>query len=119
MRGGKEHTRAAGPRLEQRVQFARGHWHREDQAGATRSAGWWESVTVTLSPAAAPSRPPSLVQRALATAVDTIVPALAEAAVASGWRLLDQRRRARAVLPSLRRQLPAGGRALPRPARDR
>ena len=35
--------------LERRVQFARGQWWREEDAGAIRSAGWWESVTITWS----------------------------------------------------------------------
>jgi len=37
-----------------RVQVARGYWRCQEQAGAVRSAGWWESATVTWSPAAAP-----------------------------------------------------------------
>ena len=40
------------------VQLARGHWRHEDAAGAIRSAGWRESVTVIWSPALAPDRRP-------------------------------------------------------------
>jgi hypothetical protein len=92
------------------VQLSRGHWRREDAAGAIRSAGWWESVTVTWSPASAPDRRSAVLQRALATAADMIVPVLADVAVASARRLL-QHQRYRPVVASLRRrQLPAGGR---------
>jgi hypothetical protein len=43
------HLAGQGRWLE-RVQVARGHWRREEQAGAIGSTGWWESVTVTWSP---------------------------------------------------------------------
>jgi len=76
MRGSKvtpAHLAGQGPWLE-RVQVARGRWRREEQAGAIRSAGWWESVTVTWSPAATPpSRFPRL-HRALATTLETLAP---------------------------------------------
>ncbi|HYZ57131.1 MAG TPA: hypothetical protein VE733_27020 [Streptosporangiaceae bacterium] len=117
MRGGKDHLRALGAeglRLEQRVQLSRGHWRREEQAGAIRSAGWWESVTVTWSPAATPPRRPPLLHRALVTAVDAIAPSLAELVAAGARRLLERRPGTRAVPPSSRRQLPAAIRALPR-----
>ena len=55
MRGSKvmpAHLAGQG-RWRKRVQVARGHWRRQAQASAVRSAGWWESVTVTWSPAAA------------------------------------------------------------------
>jgi hypothetical protein len=116
MRRGKDRLRVAGEeglRLEQRVQLARGHWLREEQAGAVRSAGWWESVTITWSPAAAPARRPTLLQRALATAVDAVTPAMTELAVAGARRLLERRPGIRAVLPSSRRRLPAARKALP------
>jgi hypothetical protein len=99
-------------RLEQRVQFARGQWQREE--GAVRSAGWWEAVTVTWSSAAAPEQRPRLWHRALAAAVDTIAPSVAELAVTGTRRLLE--RQTRAVLSSARRQLPATAKALPRAA---
>jgi hypothetical protein len=97
------------------VQLSRGHWRREDAAGAIRSAGWWESVTVTWSPAPAPGRRPAVLQRALATAADMIAPVLADVAVASTRRLLDRRRhRVLPVASSLRRQLVSAARELPR-----
>jgi len=83
--------------LEQRVQLSRGHWRREEADGAIRSAGWWEAVTVTWSPAATPGRPPPLWQRALAAAVDTIAPPVAELA-ATGARHLLERQRGRRVV---------------------
>jgi len=91
------------------VQVSRGHWRREDSAGAIRSAGWWESVTVTWSPTPAPDRRPAVLQRALAAAADLIAPVLADIAVTSTRRLLQRRHR---VLPvaSLRRQLPRSDR---------
>jgi hypothetical protein len=104
--------------LEQRVQFARGHWRREEESGAVRSAGWWEAVSVTWSPAAAPGHRPRLWHRALATAVDTITPAITpvitELVVASARHLLERQRGLRMALPSPRRQLPVPARALPR-----
>ena len=105
-------------RLWQRqVQLSRGHWRREDAAGAIRSAGWWESVTVTWSPAPAPGRRPAVLQRALATAADVIAPVLADVAVASTRHLLDRRHRVLPVASSLRRQLLPAARELPRPDR--
>jgi hypothetical protein len=126
MRGGKKRSGAAGgpgPWAERRVEFSRGYWQREEQASAARSAGWWEAVTVTWSPAATPvgdtgrraaTRSP-LLGRALATMVDTIGPPVAELVAAGTLRLLDRWREARAVGPSGRRQLPAPARALSRP----
>src|ERR1700756_6024546 len=63
----------------QQVQLARGHWRREEAAGTVRSAGWWESVTVTWAPAPAsehrpPEHRPAVLQRAFAAAADVIVP---------------------------------------------
>ncbi|MBO0776798.1 MAG: hypothetical protein J2P34_10830 [Actinobacteria bacterium] len=60
---------------------------------------------MTLSPAAAPSQPPSLLRRALAAASDAIIPSLAELVAARAQHLLERRRS---------RELPAGTRALPR-----
>ncbi len=101
------------------MQYSRGQWQREQRAGAIRSAGWWESVTVTWSPAAAPRRRSALWQRALATAFDAVAPAVAELAAASARGLLERQHRGRAALPASRRQLPAVVRALPRsPAND-
>jgi hypothetical protein len=109
MRGMPDASAHSLPRDHQRlwqrqVQLSRGHWRREDAAGAIRSAGWWESVTVTWSPAPAPRRRPAVLQRALATAADMIAPVLADVAAASTRRLLDRRHR---VLP---------GRVFPAPA---
>jgi hypothetical protein len=98
----------------QQVQLSRGHWRREDAAGAIRSAGWWESVTVTWSPAPTAERQPAMLQRALAAAADVIVPVLADVAVASTRRLLDPRRRMHPVTSALRRQLASVVRELPR-----
>ena len=47
---------------QRQVQLSRGHWRRDDAAGAIRSAGWWESVTVTWSLAPAPDRRPAVRQ---------------------------------------------------------
>ena len=82
------HLAGQGRWLE-RVQVARWHWRRDEQTGGIRSAGWWESVTVTWTPAATPpSRCPWL-HRALATAVETLGPPAAELVAATAWRLLD------------------------------
>jgi hypothetical protein len=121
MRGPNDQFRAGGsqsPLLQQRVQFSRGHWRREEESGAVRSAGWWEAVSVTWSPAATPGHRPSLWHRALATAVDTITPAItpviADLVVARARHLLERQRGARMALSSPRRQLPTAARALPR-----
>jgi len=118
MRGSKvmpAHQAGQGRWLE-RVQVARGHWRREEQASAIRSAGWWESVTVTWSPAAAPPSPSPWLPRVLATALETLGSPAAELMAATAWRLLDRRHGTRAVvLPQRRRELPGATRALPRP----
>src|SRR6516162_2091298 len=77
--------------LWQQVQLSRGHWRREDAAGAIRSAGWWESVTVTWSPAPVPDRRPAVLQRTLGAAAGMIAPVLADVAVTSARRLLQRR----------------------------
>lgn len=118
MRGSKGSPRVHGGHrlwLEQQVQLSRGQWRREEADGAIRSAGWWEAVTVTWSPAAAPAQRPRLWHRALATAVETIAPSVAELVVASARQLLDRQRGTRAPVHSSRRQLPAPARALPPP----
>jgi len=95
------------------VQFARGHWRREE--GTVRSTGWWESVSVTWSPAPAPERRSVLLHRALTTAVDAIAPAVVELAAAGALRLLERQRRLRPVLSPSRRSLSAPARELPPP----
>jgi len=101
----------------QQVQLSRGHWRREDVAGAISSAGWWESVTVTWSPAPAPDRRPAILPRALAAAADMIAPVLAEVAVTSTRRLLQRRDHRRLVACLLRRQPVSADRELPRSVR--
>lgn len=120
MGGASDHRRShQGQRLwQQQVQLSRGHWRREEAAGTTRSAGWWESVTVTWSPAAAPERRSGVLQRALATAADIIVPRLADAAVTGARRMLERRHAARPVPSASRRQLPFTAGALPRSDRN-
>ena len=97
------------------MQFSRGHWRREE--GAVRSAGWWESVTVTWSPGPAPGRSSAPLRRALAAAADAIAPAIVELAAATAVRVIERQRRSRPALASPRRRLPAMVRALPRPDR--
>jgi hypothetical protein len=120
MSGPNDQFQARGgrpPLLQQRVEFARGHWRRDEEAGAVRSAGWWEAVSVTWSPVATPGHRPRLWHRALAAAVDTITPAItpviAELAVAGARRWLERQRGTRMALPAPRRQLPGPARALP------
>jgi hypothetical protein len=97
----------------QQVRLSHGHWRREDAAGI-RSAGWWESVTVTWSPASAPGRRPARLERALAAAADMIAPVLADVAVAGTRHLLERRLRRYPVASSARRQLSSAARELPR-----
>jgi hypothetical protein len=99
------------------VQLSRGHWQREDAAGAIRSAGWWESVTVTWSPAPAPDRRPAVLLRALTAAAGMIAPVLADVAVTSTRRLLQRRDHRRLVASLLRRPPVSAGRELPRAGR--
>jgi hypothetical protein len=118
MRDAQDHGRAGqsqGLWLARQLQLSRGQWTRDEQAGAIRSAGWWESVTVTWSPAAPPEHPPPLLRRALAAAFDTTAPLIAEALAAGARRLLEHRPRGRMeTAASRRRQLPTAARALPR-----
>ena len=79
------------------VHLSRGHWRHEDAEGAIRGAGWWESVTVTWSPAPAPGRRPAVLPQVLAAVADMIAPVLADVAV-TGTRRLLQRRDHRALL---------------------
>jgi hypothetical protein len=121
MRGTGDSPRLRGNQrwLEQQVQLSRGHWRREDARGAVRSAGWWESVTVTWSPAAMPQQPPALWQRALAAAVDTIAPSIAALAAAGARHLLERQHGPGSLAAPARRQLPAARKALPRSQRPR
>ena len=109
------HLAGQGRWLE-RVQVARGYWRHEGQPGAIRSAGYWESVTVTRTPAATPpSRSPWL-HRALATVVEALGPPAAELVAATAWRVLNRGHGTREVVLSPHRpQLPGATRALPRP----
>jgi hypothetical protein len=120
MRGAKDNQR---PWLEQRVQLSRGHWRSEDRTGAVRSAGWWQSATVTWSPVPPPERRAPLLHRALAAAFDAMAPAAAEAMAAGARRLLERRPAARrglaSALPLARRALLAAARELPRSRRSR
>jgi hypothetical protein len=88
---GRSLLRDSHGRCQLQVQLSRGHWQRQDAAGAIRSAGWWESLTVTWSPAPAPDRRPAVLQRALEAAADMIAPVLADVAVTSARRLLQRR----------------------------
>jgi hypothetical protein len=111
---GRSPLRDSQGHWQQQVHLSRGHWRREDAAGAIRSAGWWESVTVTWPPAPA-ARRPAMLQRTLEAAAGMIAPVLADVAVTSARRLL-QRRNHRLLVASLLRRRPApAARQLPRP----
>jgi hypothetical protein len=99
------------------VHLSRGHWRHEDAAGAIRGAGWWESVTVTWSPAPAPGRRPAVLPQVLAAAADMIAPVLADVAVTGTRRLLQRRDHRRLVASLLRRPPVSAGRELPRSGR--
>ena len=99
--------------LRQQVQLSRGHWRHQDASGAIRSAGWWESVTVTWSPAPAPDRRPAVLRRTLEAAADMIAPVVAAAAVTSARRLLHRRSHRLLVASLLRRQPVSAARELP------
>jgi hypothetical protein len=99
---------------QQQVHLSRGHWRHQDASGAIRSAGWWESVTVTWPPVPAPDRRPAMLQRTLEAAAGIIAPVLADVAVTSARRLL-QRRNHRLLVASLLRRPPVpAARELPR-----
>jgi hypothetical protein len=108
-------------RLAPRVELARGHWHREEAGGSVRTAGWWESVTVTWpAPAPDPARAHPLLRHAAVTAIDAMAPVLAGLAAAGAQRLITSRFRpagigggASAVRAAAARALPAARRALP------
>jgi len=112
---------ASGPSLprdsqrlrQQQVQLSRGRWRHQDASGAIRSAGWWESVTVTWSPAPAPNRRPAVLRRTLEAAADMIAPMLADVAVTSARRLLHRRSHRLLVASLLRRQPVSAARELP------
>src|SRR5579875_3486613 len=126
MRGASDRHRSDRHRIpegqglrRQQVRLSRGHW-REEGPGAIRSAGWWESVTVTWSSAPGPERPerrPAALQRALAATADMIAPLLTDIAVTSARRLLAGRHRARPPLSLSWRRLPSAARELPRSGR--
>jgi len=92
----------------ERVQLSRGQWRSEV------SAGWWESVTVTWSPAPAPERHPAPLHRALVTVADVLAPALADLVVEAARRVLERQYRGRRIPPSPRRYLAPVARAIPR-----
>jgi hypothetical protein len=100
---------------QQQVQLSRGHWRRADAAGAIRSAGWWESVTVTWPPAPALTRRPAMLQRTLEAAAGMIAPVFADVAVTSARRLLQHRNHRLLVASLLRPQPAPAARQLPRP----
>ena len=116
MRGAKDQSRKGGSHrlwLEQHVQLSRGHWRREEGAGAIRSAGRRESVTVTWLPATTPERRPRCCT-ALATTFDTIAPSIAELTAATARRSLERQHRTHTAFPSSRRHLPNAARELRR-----
>jgi hypothetical protein len=99
---------------QQQMQLSWGHWRRQDAAGAIRSAGWWESVTVTWSPAPAPDRRPAVLRRTLEAAAGMIAPVVADVAVTSARRLLQRRNHRLLAASLLRRQLASAARKPPR-----
>ncbi|HEX5297469.1 MAG TPA: hypothetical protein VFW50_10810 [Streptosporangiaceae bacterium] len=101
----------------QQVRLSRGHWRHEDAAGAISSAGWWESVTMTWSPAPAPDRRPAILPRVVSAAADMIAPVLAAIAVTGTRRLLQRRDHRRLVASLLPRQPAPASRELPRSGR--
>ena len=102
MRGARDQPGHAGSHrlwLEQHVQLSRGHWRREERAGAIRSAGWRESVTVTWLSTTTPEHRPRCCA-ALATAFDTIAPSIAELTAATARRSLERQHRTHTAFPS-------------------
>jgi hypothetical protein len=114
---GRSLFRASQGPWQKQVQLSRGHWRRADATGAIRSAGWWESVTVTWSTAPGPARRPAVLQRTLEAAADMIAPVLADVAVISARRLLQRRNHRLLVASLLRRQQVSAARKHPRPDR--
>ena len=114
MRGTKDQSRTRGSHrlwLEQHVQLSRGHWRREEGAGAIRSAGWRESVTVTWLSTTTPERRPRCCT-ALAATFDTIAPSIAELTAATARRSLErQHTHGISIIP---RHLPSAARELRR-----
>jgi hypothetical protein len=114
---GRGRARDSQGHWQQQVHLSQGHWRHQDASGAIRSAGWWESVTVTWPPAPAPDRRPAMLQRTLEAAAGMIAPVLADVAVTSARRLL-QRRNHRLLVASLLRRQPVSA-ARERPRSDR
>jgi len=119
MRDGSGHSLPRNDRglWQQQVRLSRGHWRREDAAGAITSAGWWESVTMTWPPAPAPGRRPAILRRVAPAVAGVIAPVLAEIAVTRTRRLLRRRDHRRLVASLLRRPPAPAARALPRSGR--
>ena len=117
MRDAHGHGRAGQSQrlwLARQVQLSRGRWTRDEQAGAIRSAGWRESVTVTWSPAAPPQHPPRSCAARWRPHSTRPAPLIAEVLAASTRRLLEHQPRGRMeTAASRRRQLPTAARALP------
>jgi hypothetical protein len=108
MRGAKDQPRTRGSHrlwLEQHVQLSRGHWRREEGAGAIRSAGWRESVTVTWLSTTTPERRHRCCT-ALATTFDTIAPSIAELTAATARRSPGRQHRTHTAFPSSRGTCP-------------
>ena len=102
MRGAKDQPRTRGSHrlwLEQHVQLSRGHWRREEGAGAIRSAGWRESVTVTWLSITTPECRLPLLHRALATGFDAIARSIAELVAATARRSLERQHRTQTAFP--------------------
>jgi hypothetical protein len=96
------------------VQLSRGHWLREDRTGAVRTEGWWESATVTWTPAPGPERRVPLLRHAVATAFDAMAPSVVDLAATAAWRWLERRPGTRPALAPAHRALRAAPRELPR-----
>lgn len=108
MRGAKGQSRRRGSHrlwLEQHLQLSRGHWRREERAGAIRSAGWRESVTVTWLSTTTPERRPRCCT-ALAPTFDTITPLIAELTAATARCSLERQHRTHTAFPSSRGTCP-------------
>jgi len=107
-RGAKDQPRTRGSYrlwLEQHVQLARGHWRREEGAGAIRSAGWRESVTVTWLSTTTPERRPRCCTRT-GDHLRHDRPLIAELTAATAWRSLECQHRTHTAFPSSRGTCP-------------